>query len=540
MEAAQTFLDELTGKQATIESYSKLSAFKSCEFTWDEGIEKLEEAIEYNTSEQDSAETTITKISTKIIQLETSVTSEQLVKLKEEKTDLEKQQAVLAAVTGDPEEVTKIKEGIMDTKSALMVAESKIAHEMTCPTCHTDLTETRQELNAVVQKEIDSIEERLTNFKSQLKTKLEELKASRTEQEVALSQEYNKKIRKITTVTDALELSRKQAIETLATERVQLVSQVNELRETRSALDTIAATQDKVVALIKDLAGYKVVVDKIVYPWIVSWGQEVPEAIDQKKISNANNDVVYCNGVATKLEAKKEELSKIGSDITTAEAKLITVQQELEALTDMTDVIASTLVDIQTYKDQLKPLNEDLSAKSVLVNESRTQLELERQEIDVHKKAVAEIKVDIKGVNDKLLGSAENNALHRAVADARGVVVENVWNTLFTATNECFSQIRGEVSDITRDGKVFRVNGTKTVRLSGSTLDSLGLAMRAAIRDIFAPATSFLLLDEIAAGADPERTAAMMAQVACLNVGQKILVTHETISDGIADNIIEV
>ena len=238
--------------------------------------------------------------------------------------------------------------------------------------------------------------------------------------------------------------------------------------------------------------------------------------------------------MVAQLDAKKKEFHKCCAELSAAQVKLTELQRALVVLKDPSAQIEALVVSIAEGKARLVELQTNLNAQIEGVNAAATKLALDQQTVKKHGEDVAVIKKDIKGVQDQILKSAENNALHRAVAEARTTVIEGVWNTLLAAANDCFSAIRGSASDITRDGKVFKVNNVKTVRLSGSTLDSLGLAMRAAIRSVFCPATDFMLLDEIAAGMDAERTAA------ALGVPQVILVTHEDVSDTLANNIVEV
>ena len=75
--------------------------------------------------------------------------------------------------------------------------------------------------------------------------------------------------------------------------------------------------------------------------------------------------------------------------------------------------------------------------------------------------------------------------------------------------------------------------------LSGSTLDILGLAIRCALLKTFVPQSSLLVLDEPMHGCDSERVESMLGFLKTVDFQQCLLVSHEEISESVADNIIQ-
>jgi ABC-type transport system involved in cytochrome bd biosynthesis fused ATPase/permease subunit len=73
---------------------------------------------------------------------------------------------------------------------------------------------------------------------------------------------------------------------------------------------------------------------------------------------------------------------------------------------------------------------------------------------------------------------------------------------------------------------------------SGSTIDSLGLAIRVALVRTFLPTAPFLILDEPAAACSEARTDNMLGFVVGCGFPQVLLVTHEDVSESVADHII--
>jgi ABC-type transport system involved in cytochrome bd biosynthesis fused ATPase/permease subunit len=83
------------------------------------------------------------------------------------------------------------------------------------------------------------------------------------------------------------------------------------------------------------------------------------------------------------------------------------------------------------------------------------------------------------------------------------------------------------------------VDGQGIGGLSGSTLDALGLAIRKSLTRVFLPNTGFMMLDEPAAAADPDREANMLGLIATSEFDQVLLITHSDIADSFAANVIQ-
>jgi DNA repair exonuclease SbcCD ATPase subunit len=135
---------------------------------------------------------------------------------------------------------------------------------------------------------------------------------------------------------------------------------------------------------------------------------------------------------------------------------------------------------------------------------------------------------------------AFNNGLMKAVRAARPVIADRLWNLVLAAVSKYFSEMRGSKSRVTKDTDGFKVDGHTASTLSGSTLDILGLAIRVALTRTFLPTAPFLVLDEPAAAMDGNRTTLMLGFLSSCGFDQCLLVSHEDISDSVADNIITI
>lgn len=133
-----------------------------------------------------------------------------------------------------------------------------------------------------------------------------------------------------------------------------------------------------------------------------------------------------------------------------------------------------------------------------------------------------------------------NNALLKRVRAARPVIANKLWSMVLAAVSNYFSKMRGTESVVTKDGDGFKVDGKVIESLSGSTLDILGLAIRLALVRTFLPQTPFLILDEPSSGCDIARTEAVMSFLVSCGFDQMLLVTHESFSETVAENLIAI
>jgi DNA repair exonuclease SbcCD ATPase subunit len=131
-----------------------------------------------------------------------------------------------------------------------------------------------------------------------------------------------------------------------------------------------------------------------------------------------------------------------------------------------------------------------------------------------------------------------NNALLKRVRQVRPLIADKLWNIVLTAVSGYFSEIRGEPSKVTKGADGFEVDGHAVTSMSGSTLDALGLAIRVALVRTFLPSAPFLILDEPAAAMDDDRTNNLLGFIAATGFSQILLVTHEDVSQSVADHII--
>jgi len=132
-----------------------------------------------------------------------------------------------------------------------------------------------------------------------------------------------------------------------------------------------------------------------------------------------------------------------------------------------------------------------------------------------------------------------NNALLAKVRQAKPQISDRLWEIVLASVSSYFSQIRGTQSVVSRADNGFKVDGKSIGGLSGSTLDALGLAIRIALTRTFLPGAPFLMLDEAAAACDDERETNMLGLLATADFEQVLLVTHSTLADAFASQVVQ-
>lgn len=269
-------------------------------------------------------------------------------------------------------------------------------------------------------------------------------------------------------------------------------------------------------------------------PPVLRWVGEVPSAGASSPALRRQIDEIEAQQTQfTKAQAASgpltEEIARLKKDLLGIGEKL-SAQPEV----DLTDA----RVDLQRAEGMMEACIADIKRKQADLRDAETKLrdalaahERAKAQVEVHKAALAQRKEELKALNF-------NNALLKKVRSARPLIADKLWNLVLSAVSSYFSDIRGAASEVTKEADGFKVDGHSVSTLSGSTLDALGLAIRVALVRTFLPAAPFLILDEPGSGMDTERTQNMLGFLAGCGFGQILLVTHEDVSESIADNMI--
>lgn len=289
---------------------------------------------------------------------------------------------------------------------------------------------------------------------------------------------------------------------------------------------------------LRNIAAY-VTLDESVYPAKATWIGGEPGDIGpdkdsyQRKLDEAEAEVKAIDQAKTRLEMAQGQLDQAKEDAAKAQKEL----DECEAPT------ASEVVAMDEAKTEAEQAKMVASGNVIL---KRQELSALRDEFKSAKAIwtsmharVEDAEKIITQCKDDLDNLAFNNALVKKLRNIRPAVADKLWNTVLASVSVMFSQMRNEESWVTKGKEGFKVNGQAVESLSGSTLDLLGLSIRCALLKTFLPDCSLLILDEPAHGCDATRTEALVGFIAGAGFQQTLLVTHEEISESMANNIIQ-
>jgi DNA repair exonuclease SbcCD ATPase subunit len=282
--------------------------------------------------------------------------------------------------------------------------------------------------------------------------------------------------------------------------------------------------------------GDRVIVTLGTYPPRLAWDGAVPKAgVDVTALRKQLADLEARLKASERAQAQAEQLEKtLNEDLTTisklqADIAALAVADELPARQAAFEIAATR------YNDAMVANVNAATEKQKLAFEISAAHEAARRSRDLVKMAEAAV----ASARAELEQQHFSNALLKRIRAARPMIADKLWSMVLSAVSTYFSRMRGKDSIVAREGKSFVVDGKKSA-LSGSTLDILGLAIRVALTRTFLPNAPFLILDEPAAAMDDERTAATMAFLVASGFPQTLLVTHEEMSESVADNLITI
>jgi DNA repair exonuclease SbcCD ATPase subunit len=202
--------------------------------------------------------------------------------------------------------------------------------------------------------------------------------------------------------------------------------------------------------------------------------------------------------------------------------------------------------DAQKVLEGAAQLTEALCAADSLLREAQAAAQTARHALQQAEAVVQErqrareaVALQLEKAKKDLAERNFNNALIKALRAARPEISNELWGLMSGTIGQTFSGIRGVASTFTREADGFRINGKGVSGLSGSALDALGLAIRIAATKTFLPNNSFLVLDEPAAACDDDREANMLGVIASSDFDQTIIVSHSSLLDTFATQVIQ-
>ena len=303
--------------------------------------------------------------------------------------------------------------------------------------------------------------------------------------------------------------------------------------------DSLSATKTMSSILLAQKArkDFKVyAIDENILPWTLRWKEPLPIPPSSEAFSEAQAWIKSAERQERRVMKAVTDTSVITEDMTENGKKTHKLQQEFDQMfvqdgSDLKEIINALIKAHDevavTHKDLTKDIQESQREADKLINDAK-----------VLEKEIGDLTGKVLELNKKLRRDAHNGQILKQVRRARPIIVNKIWATVLAAVSGTFSELRQQECVVSKTEKGFAVDGLPVHRLSGSEKSILGIALRVSLRNIFAPSAGFLILDEVAADCDEERTAVVTAAIASVQ-GQTISITHEGISSLSCDNLID-
>lgn len=278
--------------------------------------------------------------------------------------------------------------------------------------------------------------------------------------------------------------------------------------------------------------------DVTTYPGTVTWNGPVPDADPQdvvelrRRIVDIETRAKAVDTAKAKLELAVEQMTKADEAYRGAVGALAGfVGPDADAVLALTDAKDQAISTQQVAEGALIMLRAEMDTRSREHASAFAIWASAQNRIDGVRCTIAECK-------DEMVSLAFNNALVKKLRTIRPAIANKLWNTVLASVSVMFSTMRKEESWVTKEGSGFTVNGQPVESLSGSTLDILGLAIRCAMLRTFLPQCGLLVLDEPMSGCDSDRSETLLGFLKSVNFQQTLLISHEEVSETVADNLI--
>ena len=301
-------------------------------------------------------------------------------------------------------------------------------------------------------------------------------------------------------------------------------------------LSEIQAGGKATLAAIQKHAQY-LSIDAVSYPPFFAWKGDEPDlkvgdGFDYDAAIRAIRQQVRASSDhAAAVKANDNLLESFGAEREELKAQQAELGRSGVPLDDL--VKSATLADatVKASRDHLNNL-------TTALNEARDNFKDATRNWKWAKKEASEAAAAVELAREALVTLDFNNALLKKVRSARPVIADKLWNLVLTSVSSYFSEMRGEKSRVTKGPDGFMIDDHPVPSFSGSTIDILGLAIRVALVRTFLPSCPFLLLDEPAAACSDARTDNMLGFLQGCGYKQILLITHEDVSESVADHII--
>jgi len=308
--------------------------------------------------------------------------------------------------------------------------------------------------------------------------------------------------------------------------------------EARAAyIEPIPTAAARMQPLLNKLNGY-VELDEEFYPPKVNWVGSVPTegAADveglRKRVAAIEADWKAKEADEARAKLAQEQWEKaLRVYEKVAEERDVLMAPDADMIIALTEAKDQAIVNLNVATGEIELARKEIGEITKAHDQAKQMWAVCQSRVDDAQRVIAECKADLDSLSF-------NNGLVKKLRAIRPVIANKLWNTVLASVSVMFSQMRKEESWVTKEKDGFKVNGQSVESLSGSTLDLLGLALRASCLRTFLPQCGLLVLDEPMHGCDEERSESMLGFLKSVDFRQTLLVSHEEISTSVADNLI--
>ncbi len=277
-------------------------------------------------------------------------------------------------------------------------------------------------------------------------------------------------------------------------------------------------------------------VDDSVFPARVTWKGVVPTDPTQEvgRLQAERDAWVAFNAASNQFNRQLASL----------EQEVVNSQQEVAGLEAAVKLLPPC-PDTSALSAAVEKLLADINETAVAAESAGHKLADMRRSVEDYqgsmvaaRKNLLDAELRLNEAKDELAEISFNNGLVKKLRTARPEIANKVWANVLGAVSHYFSVMRGTKSIVTKENDAFLVDGKPVDSYSGSTMDVLGLALRIALIRTFLPTCDFMLLDEPFAACSDGRQTAALGFLAGAGFNQLLVITHEDISETVADNLL--
>ena len=291
---------------------------------------------------------------------------------------------------------------------------------------------------------------------------------------------------------------------------------------------------DKVFESVEKFVGTPFIeFDMTVVPPRATWtGGEVSSEVDTTDYASAIK--------AAKTARSLNEKAKHEFSLAEAKRETLQTQLEQETLFVIYEQDGETRAEYCKAKAKLQEWQLAAKAAEALAASAEAEVVKAQAVYEANLKSWKALQATRKSLAEGIQEQQKNNSLIKKLREARPAVAKQLWSIVLAGVSHYFSQVRGVQSVVTREGQGFSIDGKPVAAYSGSTKDSLALAVRVVLQKTFLPNIDFAIFDEVASACDDSRESEMLAMLSTCGLKQVVLVTHSSLADSYAANVIRI